>query len=145
DALMVLQLPPRVRLRLHTLAVAGVSALLTLVWTTTSRGVFWPIEALLPLALTVAVHAWVVLLREPPLHRKRFLGDKVLAAHFGLAAAMWLYLFALWLVGDRGYFWPAWALLGLATLVGVHFVRVAERRERAEAEVKREEAPECSG
>ena len=129
---MVLQLPPRVRLRLHTLAAAGVGALLTLVWTMTSRGFFWPIEALLPLALAVAIHAWFVLLGERSLTRKRFLGDNVLAAHFGLAAAMWLYLFALWLVGDRGYFWPAWALLGLATLVGVHFVRVAERRERAD-------------
>jgi len=129
---MVLQLPPRVRLRLHTLAAAGVGALLTLVWTMTSRGFFWPIEALFPLALTVAIHAWFVLLGERSLTRKRFLGDNVLAAHFGLAAAMWLYLFALWLVGDRGYFWPAWALLGLATLVGVHFVRVAERRERAD-------------
>jgi hypothetical protein len=143
--MVLLQLPPRLRLRIHALAVTGVGALLTVVWATTSRGFFWPIQALLPLALTVAIHGWLVLLEERTLTHERFLGDKFFAAHIGLAAAMWLYLFALWLVGDRGYFWPAWALLGIATLVGVHFVRVAARRERGETESDGERAPDGSG
>jgi hypothetical protein len=118
----------RDRLRAHCAAVAGIGLLLILVWATTSRGFFWPVQALLPLALTVALHAWLVLMSERPLGRERFLGSNALAAHAGLAAAMWLYLVSLWAVGGRGYFWPAWALLGLVALVGLHALRVAARQ-----------------
>jgi hypothetical protein len=124
--------PPRTRerrrLMLHGAAVAGIGLLLTFVWATTTGGFFWPIQALLPLALTVAIHAWFVLLDERPQTKERFLGSKPLAAHLGIAAAMWLYLVALWAVGGRGYFWPAWALLGLAAYVGLHALETRHRR-----------------
>jgi hypothetical protein len=121
------------RLKAHAAAVAGIGLLLTLVWATASRGFFWPIQAFLPLALTVALHGWFVLLAERPQSKQWFLGSNVLTAHVGVAAAMWLYLLSLWTVGGRGYFWPAWALLGLIALLGIHALRVAGRHPRGES------------
>jgi hypothetical protein len=122
---MPFDLTRRDPLRIHALAVAGIGLLLTLVWATTADGFFWPIQAILPLALTVAVHAWLRLLAGSRRSRERFLGSGALAAHAGVAAAMWLYLVSLWAIGGLGYFWPAWALLGLMASVGIHALRVA--------------------
>jgi hypothetical protein len=118
---------PGGRLTIHAAAIAGVVVLLTAVWAATSRGFFWPIQALLPLAVTLAIHGWIVLLGERPRIRERLLGSEALAIHVGVAASLWLYLFGLWAVGDSGYFWPVWALLGLAALVGVHALQIARR------------------
>jgi hypothetical protein len=117
----------RARVAVHAAAVVAVGVLLTIVWATTSRGYFWPIQALLPLALSVGIHAWVVRVVERSGREARF-PDPWLAAHVGVSAMMWLYLVGLWAVGNRGYFWPAWALLGLAALAGLH-VLVATRRD----------------
>jgi hypothetical protein len=129
---VMLDVMRRDRLNAHAAAVAGIGLLLTLVWATTSRGFFWPSQALLPLALTVAIHGWFVVLAERPQSSERFLGSNALAVHAGVAAAMWLYLFSLWAVGGGGYFWPAWALLGLVAMVGVHALRAGGRQPRAE-------------
>jgi uncharacterized membrane protein (GlpM family) len=117
------------RLTVHAAAVVGLGVVLAVVWATTSRGVFWPIQAMLPLAVTVAIHGWIVVLAERPHIRERFLDSEALAIHFVVAASLWLYLVALWAERNRGYVWPAWALLGLAALVGVHAMRIAGRRE----------------
>jgi hypothetical protein len=118
----------RGRLRIHAAALAGVAVLLTVIWAATTRGSFWPIQALLPLALTLMIHGWVVRLAERPRIGERFLDSKALASHVGFSAALWIYLGALWAVGSRGYFWPAWVLLGLAALAGVHALGTAGRR-----------------
>jgi hypothetical protein len=120
------------RLTIHAAAAAGLALLLAVVWATTTRAYFWPIQALLPVALTLTIHAWIVLLADRPGIRGRFLGSESLAVHVGVSGALWVYLVSLWLVGDRGYFWPGWALLGLAVLAGGHAVEVVGRRTRAE-------------
>jgi|Tabmets5t2r1_1033131.scaffolds.fasta_scaffold15761_2 hypothetical protein len=116
----------RARVAIHAGTVVVVGVVLTIVWATTSRGFYWPIQALLPLALSVGVHAWIVRVAERPEPRSRF-ADPWLAGHLGVSALMWLYLVGLWAVGNRGYFWPAWALLGLAALAGLHAVAVGRR------------------
>jgi hypothetical protein len=113
----------RARVAIHGAAVVTVGLLLTIVWATTSRGFFWPVQALLPLALSLGIHAWIVRVNERPSPRV----DPWLAVHVGVSAMTWLYLVGLWVVGNRGYFWPAWALLGLAALVAIHAVETARR------------------
>ena len=117
----------RTILAVHAAAVVVMSLLLTIVWASTTRAFFWPAEAIAPLAATVAVHGWVVMVAERPDLRGRFLDSRALALHTGIAGSLWLYLFALWAIGG-GYFWPAWPLLGLAALVGAHAIRVTGRK-----------------
>jgi hypothetical protein len=85
----------------------------------TPDGGFWPQFAIVPLALVLALHAWFVLLSARPGIRERLGGSQGLAVHVGISAAFWLYLVAVWASGP-GYFWPAWALLGLGVAAGVH-------------------------
>lgn len=114
----------RPALRTHAVFFAGLSALLVVVWALTTRAYFWPIHAQLPLAALLAFHAWLVLLDARPGIRRRFGGSRPLAIHTGAAIAQWLYLVALWVEGSRGYFWPAWPLLGLGLLAGIHALKV---------------------
>jgi hypothetical protein len=86
-------------LRMDAAAAAVIFVLLTIVWAITSRGFFWPLHALLPLAVGLAIHAWIVAMAERPRIRERFLGSEALALHVGVAASLWLYLFALWRLG----------------------------------------------
>ena len=51
-------------LRAHAAADSLVLAFLIAVWAITSRGYFWPVWVLLPLALALAIHGWFVLLGE---------------------------------------------------------------------------------
>jgi hypothetical protein len=111
-------------LRAHAIFFVGLSLLLVAVWALTTGAYFWPIHAVLPLAALLMLHGWLVSLHERPGIRERFGGSWPLAVHAGASAAQWLYLVALWLEGGRGYFWPAWPLLGLALLLGVHVLKV---------------------
>ena len=52
-----------------------------------------------------------------------------LAIHAGIAAAVAVFLTLVWAVTSRGYFWPGWALLGLAIPLGAHAVVVRARRQ----------------
>jgi signal transduction histidine kinase len=111
-------------LAVYAATVAGISLLLIVIWALTTRGSFWPIHAILPLALTLAIAAWVVRVLERPEMVQRAGGSRALAIHVGLSTAVWAYLVLVWAVTDRGYFWPIWVLLGLAAAVGVHAVIV---------------------
>lgn len=108
----------------HAAFSTALGVLLVVVWTLTTRAYFWPVHALLPLAAILALHAWLVLLRKRHALRSRFGGSYGLAVHAGASGAQWLYLVALWIEGGGGYFWPAWALLGLGVLLGLHTLRV---------------------
>jgi signal transduction histidine kinase len=107
-------------LEISATAVTGVSLLLTAIWALTTRGSFWPIHAILPLALILAILAWVFRVLDRPEIRQRTGGSRALALQLGISAALWLYLFAVWLFTDRGYFWPAWVLLGLGAAAAAH-------------------------
>jgi signal transduction histidine kinase len=105
---------------------AGLVVLMTIIWASTSQGYFWPEWVLLPLALLVGIHAVVelVLRKFPP-------QDRGMAIHGGVVLALFLFLVAIWAVTSRGSFWPAWALLGLASALVLHYVIVrTTRRDR---------------
>jgi hypothetical protein len=121
--------PSRHALKLHAAASVVTAIVLSGVWATTTRAYFWPMHALLPLALALALHGWLVLGACRPDIAERVGGTRV-AAHAGAAAALWLYLAGVWVQGGGGYFWPGWVLLGLAMLVGVHALEEAGRRAR---------------
>jgi hypothetical protein len=118
-------------LRFHAGAFAGLSALLTFVWLLTPHGEFWPKHALVPLALALGVHAWLLLFETRPDIVERAGGSRPLAVHAGISAALWTYLVWIWAM-TPGYFWPAWALLGLAAALGVHWAIVRERHPKPE-------------
>jgi signal transduction histidine kinase len=114
----------RVRdLRLRTLrinaAITGfVAVLLIAIWALTGAGYFWPIWAILPLALVLAIHAWIMLVLEYPNEVK----SQPLAIQVGLSVAIWLFLVCVWALSGHGYFWPVWPFLALGFLAAVHGV-----------------------
>jgi signal transduction histidine kinase len=110
-------------------AVGGISLLLTVIWALTTQGYFWPIQAILPLALPLVIAAWVVRVLERPDIVRRTGGSRALALHLGISAIVWTYLVLEWAFTDRGYFWPAWVLLGLGAAAAVHAASVFFRRE----------------
>ena len=114
----------RSALRLHAASCVALNMLLVAAWSLTTRASFWPIHAFLPLAALLALHGWVVLVKRRPALRARLGGNRALAVHVGASTVQWLYLVALWVEGGRGYFWPAWPLLGLGLLAGIHTVTV---------------------
>jgi hypothetical protein len=106
-------------LRLHAAFTAALGMLLVVVWALTPHSQFWPQYVIVPLFLALGVHAWFEVLSTRPGILERLGGSQALAVHLGLSAALWIYLVALWASGP-GYFWPAWALLGLGIAAGVH-------------------------
>ena len=58
-------------------------------------------------------------------------GDRAVAIHGGVVAAIFVFLVAVWALTSRGYFWPAWTLLGLASALVVHdLITRSQRRDR---------------
>jgi signal transduction histidine kinase len=105
---------------------AALIVLTTVIWAATGAGYYWPEWVLLPLALLFAIHALVELVAAKVRPR-----DRAPAIHGGVVAAIFLFLVAVWAVTSRGYFWPAWALLGLGSAVVVHYlITRSQRRER---------------
>jgi signal transduction histidine kinase len=125
----VTEAPPTERRRarrrallLHALAYAALNAVLIVIWAGTGGGYFWPEWALLPLALPLAVHAWIELVEE---RRWRPTG---LLIHAGLVAVLSVFFTLVWAVTSRGYFWPAWAMLGLGITLLLHAAAVLPGR-----------------
>ena len=109
--------PSRRALSAHAVASSALAALTIVIWAVTSRGYFWPIWVVLPLAAALAIHAWRVELGERPALVKRFRGSCSLATTAGVVTVLWLFTFAVWAITGHGYFWPVWTLLGLGTIV----------------------------
>jgi signal transduction histidine kinase len=129
----VLRSSRRRALELHFAVSGGIGLLLIVIWAVTTRGYFWPVWVLLPLAALLAIHGWLVLLGERPAIARR-VGDKALAAHIGISAVLFLYLVGVYAASGDGYFWPVWPLLGLAVAAGAHAAVVfAGREQRIEA------------
>ena len=59
-----------------------------LIWALTTRGTFWPVWALIPLAAVLAVHALGLAARRPPLDLARREMTQALAIHLGVVAAL---------------------------------------------------------
>src|SRR5262245_29433429 len=128
--------------RLHGLALhAGsyglLNAVLIVIWALTSRGYFWPVWTLLGLGLLLAIHAWVVLVRERPGVARRQHIPRALAYYEGVALSCSLFLVLVWAVTGHGYFWPVWPILGLAIGLAVQaFVVVVRRMRRGEERIE---------
>jgi signal transduction histidine kinase len=128
--------------RLHALELhAGffglLNALLIVIWALTSRGYFWPVWTLLALGLPLAIHAWVVLVRERPQVARRQRVPRALGYYEGVALSVSLFLVLVWAVTGRGYFWPVWPILGFAIgLAAQAFVVVVRRVRRGEERIE---------
>jgi signal transduction histidine kinase len=96
---------------------------------TTPDRYFWPIWPLLSLSLVVGVAGWIVLVLERDEVSRRTLGSRALAIQLGVSAVLSGFLVAVWTVTGGGYFWPVWAILGLALLAAAHAAVVFGRRE----------------
>jgi signal transduction histidine kinase len=101
----------------------GLVVVTTIIWAATGAGYYWPQWVLLPLALLFALHV-VVELVTTRLPRR----DQALAIHGGVVAAIFFFLVAVWALTSRGYFWPAWTLVGLGSAVVVHWLITRNQR-----------------
>jgi signal transduction histidine kinase len=101
----------------------GLVVLTTIIWAATGAGYYWPQWVLLPLALLFALHVVVELVTTRVPRR-----DQALAIHGGVVAAIFLFLVAVWALTSRGYFWPAWTLVGLGSAVVVHWLITRNQR-----------------
>jgi signal transduction histidine kinase len=102
-------------------AAGGVALLCLIVWAATGAEEFWPKWVLLSLGLVVAMHASVVAVLDhvEPIRERRL--TVALAVEEGLAAALVVFLIGVWAASGFGYFWPGWAILGLAIPLAVHY------------------------
>jgi signal transduction histidine kinase len=112
----------------HAAITVAVCVPLLASWALGGGGYFWPVWAILPLALVLGIHAWVVLVLVEPVVARWFGGSTSLALSAGVAALVGAFLVAVWAVTTRGYFWPGWALLGLGLAVGLRATGVLLRR-----------------
>ena len=115
-------------LTIHAVVTLGVSFLLVVIWALTG-GYFWPVWALMPLALVLGSHTWVVLVLDRPGIARRTGGSQALAAQIGISVLLFGFFVGVWAASTRAYFWPIWPLLGLTAMVIVHAVVVFSRRE----------------
>jgi signal transduction histidine kinase len=111
---------------IHAAAALTVTATLVVVWAATTRGTFWPVWVILPLALLLSVHAWVVAV----LGRVRRRRLQAFAIHAGVLGLVWLFLVGIWAV-TSGPFWPAWSLIGLGSPVLLHLASLKLIGERS--------------
>jgi signal transduction histidine kinase len=109
----------------HAGAFAAVNLLLTVVWALTSRGYFWPQWTLIALGLPLAIEGWAVLAPQ----QVRRLPDE-LVRRLGTFVALAIFFTLIWAVTSRGYFWPAWPILGLAVALVVRAVNEFAQRGR---------------
>jgi signal transduction histidine kinase len=137
--------PARQRaLVVHAITFAGVSLFLTLIWALTSRGYFWPVWAILVLAVPLAIHAWVVQVgRRPEVWARRRLSP-AFAIHAGVWAISLVFLSSVWAITSRGYFWPVWVMLLAGVAVGAHAAALLLRSTDEEALTARISALESS-
>jgi signal transduction histidine kinase len=117
-------------LSIHAGFVAGLFLTCVIAWAASDGGYFWPEWVVLPLALFLAVHAWIEYVADHP-----WLGwnamRRNLSIHAGVVVALLAFLTLIWAVTSRGYFWPGWVALPLVSALGVHaLVTRSMRRNR---------------
>jgi signal transduction histidine kinase len=132
-------IPPRRALETHASVYAVVVFVLVVIWAVTSRGYFWPIWVVLPLATALGIHTWLVIVGEEPGIVRQFRGSRTLAVSTGIGATLGAYFTAIWAITGHGYFWPIWPILGIAVVLAVELAAVlfgspgrAEMAERIE-------------
>jgi hypothetical protein len=100
------------------------------VWGLTGAPKAWPVWPLLGLGLVAALDAWMVLGNPPP-RRSDLAGEpsaralrrrRSVRVAAGKLAIINVFLIGIWLASGAGYFWPVWAMLGSAVLVGLRAI-----------------------
>jgi signal transduction histidine kinase len=135
DAVDVPRSPAELRVRriralmFHAEATLCVSFVLVAIWALTTRGYLWPVWALLPLALLLGIHAWVVAVLLKPRLSRFVAGSQALAMETGIAGLLFAFLVGVWAASTRGYFWPIWPLLCMALVLVVHAAVVLFREQ----------------
>ena len=86
-------------LEMHAGVDGAVVSLLVLIWAVTSRGDFWPIWVVLPMALALGIHAWLYELWQRPALVRRVPRQQIAGAEpSGSASIFWLFTVAIWAV-----------------------------------------------
>ena len=130
-------------LALHALSYAVLNLFLVAIWALSSSSTFWPVWTLIALGLPLGAHAVTeyVISRSWPAPRS-------LVLHAGLIVVLSVFLTLIWVASGFGYFWPAWAMLGLGITLAIHAAAVLPRRSKeriAELEETRAGAVEQQG
>jgi signal transduction histidine kinase len=113
------------RVAWHALVLAGIAVLTNVIWVATTRAYYWPGWIVLFLAVTLAIHAWVVFVVErPDLVRQRRV-SRSLALQAGIAVALSIFFLCAWVLSQQSYFWPVWPILVLAVAFGIQLVVVS--------------------
>jgi signal transduction histidine kinase len=117
-------------LQIHAIAFAALGVVSVVLWAGTTAGrYFWPAWVLVPLAASLAIHACIVLVDERTLRLRLSRG---FAMHAGVSLVLFVEVVAIWALSGAGYFWPAWVLLGLGVMLGVHAAIAVRFRGQAE-------------
>jgi signal transduction histidine kinase len=109
-------------LSITALVATSVVVVLFVIWELTSSegSYFWPVWPLLSLALIVGIPGWVVAVLENDDIPRITLGSRALAIQVGASVVLFGFLVGVWAITGGGYFWPAWAALGLGLAAVVH-------------------------
>jgi signal transduction histidine kinase len=99
---------------------AVLAVLVTVIWSRTGGGYFWPEWLIMSLGLVVAIHGWVELVEERPQWRRGPIVTRSLAIEAGVLMAFVVFVTAIWAVTGRGYIWPTWTMLAAALILGIH-------------------------
>ncbi|CAN5517190.1 hypothetical protein BH10ACT11_BH10ACT11_02510 [soil metagenome] len=94
---------------------AGVVLLCTVIWGLTGFNYFWPCWVILGFGSWLGVE--FALLRAAHMPHGP---ERTLIMHRQLSVGIATTQIAIWLFSGLGYFWPAWSLLGLGVLYGLH-------------------------
>jgi signal transduction histidine kinase len=90
-----------------------------LIWALSGGGSFWPVWVFLPLALALAIHGWVQLLRRRPAIWRRAHMTFALALTGGIWLSLTLFNVGVWGASGGGSFWPQWPALAFAIVFAV--------------------------
>ena len=128
-------------LALHALGYAVLNLFLVAIWALSGGSTFWPVWTLIALGLPLGAHAVTeyVISRSWPVPRS-------LVLHAGLVVVLSVFLTLIWVASGFGYFWPAWAMLGLGITLAIHAAVVLHggRRNGSPSSRRRERAPSSS-
>ncbi len=100
-------------------ASALILAVLVVIWALTGAGSFWPVWVFLPLALALAIHGWVQLLRRRPAIWRRAHMTFALALTGGIWLSLTLFNVGVWGASGGGSFWPEWPALAFAIVFAI--------------------------
>jgi signal transduction histidine kinase len=92
---------------------------LVLIWGLSGAGGFWPVWVFLPVALALAIHGWVQMLRRRPAIWRRAHMTFALALTGGIWLSLTLFNVGVWGASGGGSFWPQWPALAFAIVFAI--------------------------